>query len=780
MPRTLLLMIALLPLAGGHPAAAEPPAALRVALLHGSYSNYRHRDDYDEAMKSLGWRLEKVENKNFADLAGRLDQFDLLLGTALFNYQENVQDFAAWRQPILTFLEHGGAVVLTDANYPTHVNWLAGFGADWAVGVRNCASTTTPLKWLDASHPVFSADSPVRALPAAWAHLEPAAGWQVLSRCADDGATAIFRTQGRGFVLVTSFWPLDAAKLRNVQATLQYTRAGLLPSLPALDTLTFGANTVTTQLRNLLDRPLTVRAELSVAGPAEPPPAPAAEVTVPAGQTAALSLPVRLASRGRYDLSFALRVDGGPAFGAVSAAVVLPPLIETRVTEPAYRGVIALAAPPPRVAAQVTLHPYEEHLDGARWQARLWRGAQVIAGGEPQPLAGRELSVSLPFTDTGTGDCSLEVSLLPAQGGPPLYSARTAIGVLASRPAQVFIDGQRDTRVDGRSFFPIAVYHVAAKDYPRVKALGFNTVQAWGSTLEQARANLDAAAANGLMVILEGVTAAAADGNLAALDPTIAAVGDHPALLAWYLTDEPSGEAKLAWCRKVYDYLKAKDPHHPVFMTSCSPGEFAAYAPVTDIFAVDPYPVPSAPVTMVSDWLNTAQTAVAGRQPVWLIPQLHNWAAYDGHPEKGRYPTPLEERNMVYQGLVWGAKAIFYYPWDDGPTGLVKDPELMAAVGRLNRELQQLGPELLACDSQVTAANTAPHAGLYAAVYRGARAAYVIAVNAKPQAATLTVPAPGLADATADVLFEDRQVALTGGQLTDRFEPLAVHVYGVK
>ena len=46
-----LPLLALLALAGPFAAQAEGP---RVALVHGSYGDYRHRDDYDAVMKQLG------------------------------------------------------------------------------------------------------------------------------------------------------------------------------------------------------------------------------------------------------------------------------------------------------------------------------------------------------------------------------------------------------------------------------------------------------------------------------------------------------------------------------------------------------------------------------------------------------------------------------------------------------------------------------------------------------------------------------------------------------
>lgn len=138
-------------------AAAQADGPVRVALVHGSFGNFRHRDDYDGVMKTLGWKLDKFENKDFARLAGQLDNYDLVLGTALYNYAENVQDFSVYREALLAFMRRGGAIIWTDTNYPTHVNWLAKWGADWAVSLRPPESGAKPNTFLEAAHPIFSA-----------------------------------------------------------------------------------------------------------------------------------------------------------------------------------------------------------------------------------------------------------------------------------------------------------------------------------------------------------------------------------------------------------------------------------------------------------------------------------------------------------------------------------------------------------------------------------------------------------------------------------------------
>jgi hypothetical protein len=609
-------------------------------------------------------------------------------------------------------------------------------------------------------------------------------------------------------MVLCSHWPCGISLLRNVWATMACCRAGVLPTFADPGSFTLGDNQVSLGAASLTDQALVAGPVLRWRGPSAPlqSATESAQVDLPLGpreqRTGQLTVPME--DRGTYWFSTALEVDGRVVWEQTrrETRVVIPDLVEVTVVEPRYRGCVMLAAPTPALRAQVSLHPLGEDLTGTVLEAQLRQGGDVCARLAPQPVIGADRGtdavpgtrtdgsgglearptgvpegvLSIPLERVEPGAAELRVTLRRPGQDRPLAVATAPVPIVPKREHQVFIDEDLNTRVDGKPFFPIAVYHIPAADFPRARAMGFNSVQAWGTSLPQAQENLDAAQAAGLKVILEGVTYAANEGNLAALDPALEAFASHPALLAWYLTDEPSGEERLAWCKRVYEHLAEQDPHHPVFMTSCSPGEFRRYAWVTDIFAVDPYPIPNS-VVMVSDWMQRAQEAVRGRKPVWLIPQLHNWSAYGGHPENGRGPTPQEERNMVYQGLVWGAKAIFYYPWDDGPTGLTHDPALMESVRGINRELEALGPALLRCDHEVTARNQAPDEGLFAAVYRGAEGTYVVAVSVLQEVRALRVPAPGLTDGEVEVLFEGRRAQVANGAISDEFAPLAVHVY---
>ena len=132
-------------------------------------------------------------------------------------------------------------------------------------------------------------------------------------------------------------------------------------------------------------------------------------------------------------------------------------------------------------------------------------------------------------------------------------------------------------------------------------------------------------------------------------------------------------------------------------MVSCRPSEFAAEAHLADIFAVDPYPLPGGAITTVAKWTDAARKATLDERPVWLIPQAHDNTSYDRKPpERGaRPPTPEQERCMLYQCLIHGAKGIVWYTWDDRPNmGVKYHPAMQAVIRELCAEATALAPLL--------------------------------------------------------------------------------------
>jgi hypothetical protein len=364
------------------------------------------------------------------------------------------------------------------------------------------------------------------------------------------------------------------------------------------------------------------------------------------------------------------------------------------------------------------------------------------------------------------------------RGDTVVATVAPPLALLPDRPGTVVIDAQMNLRVDGKPFFPLGMYHVGEAELPAVAALGLNTVQGWGGDLERARRFLDTAQANGLKVLLEMGGLVDTQVHTDAIEAHVKAFQDHPALLAWYVRDEPSA-GQQAVVRAAAELFHRLDRTHPTYVVSCSPSDFAAQAELADIFAVDPYPLPGGPITMVAQWAEAAWKATQGRRPVWLIPQAHDQSSYgEIAPKRGANPpTPAQERCMVYQCLVHGAKGLVWYTWDDGPNmGLKYHPALQSTLRELCTEINALAPLLLSGTQRQFSTSEGKVHGLVCVAPAGRR---LIVVNTAAEPVTAAVE---VGEAPPGALFSP----LAGGpdaqgrdgRLTLTLEPLEVRTLG--
>jgi hypothetical protein len=158
----------------------------------------------------------------------------------------------------------------------------------------------------------------------------------------------------------------------------------------------------------------------------------------------------------------------------------------------------------------------------------------------------------------------------------------------------------RDDRVmliDGKPFFPIGTYRDPSDrtdDFTGIRQAGFNITHSYdfehdGATIAKARAYLDAAQAAGVKVFM-GIPRErffARDWN--AIQQWVAALMDHPALLVWYLMDEPElGQWKLtpSLLRQLKDTVKAVDPFHPTAVVYCMPHDGQYWAAISILLVI--------------------------------------------------------------------------------------------------------------------------------------------------------------------------------------------------
>jgi hypothetical protein len=205
----------------------------------------------------------------------------------------------------------------------------------------------------------------------------------------------------------------------------------------------------------------------------------------------------------------------------------------------------------------------------------------------------------------------------------------------------------------------------------------------------------------------------------------------HPGLLAWYLADEPEGHGQTPGSlREKYLELKQKDADHPVALDHFLLDSLSQYTNAADLTMTSYYPLLTGggPALENSAVYLERSRAIHGRNwPHWPFIQIFGGPNTDGG--KWKQPEPEEVRCLVYIALVHRAQGIFYFSyWPQAP-------RTWAAVGDLNREIQQLTPWLLAEGAEISAASTNPAVHIRAKQLNHSSAGLLLAVNTTGKAA---------------------------------------------
>lgn len=449
------------------------------------------------------------------------------------------------------------------------------------------------------------------------------------------------------------------------------------------------------------------------------------------------------------------------ASGAVLAteAVAAPPLVEFEMLSPRYRNAIHLSHPPQTVRARLACHAdaavrrdMSFAVQSGGRTVRRWRSLK-----DEQVL---EIPLTVP---KGAKSVDLTV-LLKGVPGRERFSAPLNVVPRAAAGREVFIGDDNETRVDGRPFFPAGFYgpRVGPSFDPIAKA-GYTAALTYETDPERCRAWLDDCQRLGLLGMVSVPHPFVAKFDEAKLRAALRVVKQHPALLAWYLFDEPSPSKpheSPADLKRVYDVIADEDPHHPVGVCICVPDHFGTYEACCDMVLPDPYPLVKArrPLTWVSQWVDTARAALGDRKPVWVVPQAFGWDVIENipDPESYRTPTPAQERCMTYLALTHGARAAMYYcyhvytgydaarkkaggyPYVLGGYLPDRQPALWGALEKLGGEMRSFGPALLRPGAREGVTGSV-HWRLTPA--GGKNDAWLIAVNAdEAAAATVTLP----------------------------------------
>lgn len=248
---------------------------------------------------------------------------------------------------------------------------------------------------------------------------------------------------------------------------------------------------------------------------------------------------------------------------------------------------------------------------------------------------------------------------------------------------------------------------------------------------------------------------------------------DHPALLAWYLSDEPTGNGiGPDTLQKMYDFVRRLDPWHPITIVFDAPQRAREYAASMDIVMADPYPIPNAGVDGVGSVTESLRKVFEFEKPVWIVPQ-----AFGGGEWWGREPSPQEIRAMTYLALVRGATGIQYFI-RQGLNGFPKSTVTWGECSKVAMEMAGITPYLL--DGTPLPEMMQEKDGIWTNGWQLGNEILAIAVNANSEPQQFILKLPDIEDvATCEVMFENRRVTLADQRIADWIGPLGAQIYRI-
>jgi hypothetical protein len=372
-----------------------------------------------------------------------------------------------------------------------------------------------------------------------------------------------------------------------------------------------------------------------------------------------------------------------------------------------------------------------------------------------------------------------------------IYQATTNLIVLSYKPNEVKTDRLTGGLiVNKRQFFPFGFYCYSPV-YPTLPeeevVKGFNMMSPYQrimpETINERKAYMDRCAELGMKVHYNLLSVSGGGGvgskieglsdeeKRVRLIAEIKTFMNHPALLGWYIADEPTGNnISPEQLEKIYLTVKENDPWHPVSVVFMAPFlSSRRYINALDIVMADPYPVPDLPVTMVGDVAGQLKAEFDGKKPVWIVTQ-----AFGGGELWSREPTLQEIRSMTWQSIIEGAAGIQFFV-RQGLNYFPKSAATWGECGRMATEVAELIPWLLSDEEALPVESYSKNIIVSSRLHNGQL--IVMAVNKINEPLRTVIRINGINNTKAGVLFENRSVAVTGGFLTDQLAPFGSMVY---
>ena len=417
-------------------------------------------------------------------------------------------------------------------------------------------------------------------------------------------------------------------------------------------------------------------------------------------------------------------------------------------------------------------------------------GRQLIKGKETTPGQFNVFSFSLDLLRQGDN----EVVVSYFEDGSLKTSDKLDVVVRPHRYNAVKIDRlSGGLIVEGLPFYPFGFYNYSPVQPGLAEeevVKGFNMMSPYqkieGKTLKERKEYMDRCAALGMKVNYNLLSIAGGGGvgskqydrfsrqkQEKLLREEVEAFRDHPALLSWYISDEPVGQGVPPDSLEfAYGIIKELDPYHPVAIVFMAPNMAVDYRHVMDVVMADPYVIPNGKVADVGKTAAMLYEDFFLEKPVWIVPQ-----AFGGNEWWEREPTRQELRAMTYGALVNHAMGIQYFI-RHGLNSFPKSTTAWNECGTMALAFAEITPFLFSPDPVPVITVSDEAVQLRGFHLNGSY--LLVAVNTVNEPRTFSFTISDLRyNGSVNVLFEDRQVEIIEGKSEDIIDAYGSRVYKI-
>jgi hypothetical protein len=289
---------------------------------------------------------------------------------------------------------------------------------------------------------------------------------------------------------------------------------------------------------------------------------------------------------------------------------------------------------------------------------------------------------------------------------------------------------------------------------------------------------------------------------------------DNPTIIGWMHGDEPDNAQSIGQGKgygppilpekivRDYERIRAADPSRPVLLNLGQgvawdnyigrgvrrnhPEDYAEYVKGCDIASFDIYPVVhdnkavSGKLEFVANGVERLRSWAGEDRPVWNCIECTRISNTE------QKATPQQVRAEVWMSLIHGSRGLIYFVHQFKPTfreaALLDDPEMLAAVTAINRQVHELAPVLNSpsITNGVMVKSSTKEVPVAWMVKRRVDVTYLFAVNLRGQSTRGTFAIRDLpASVSVEVLNESRSLTAKE-EFSDDFSGYEVHLYRVR